>query len=93
VNGRDPTGESCVSNEDQKGVTCQIDNPGELKGKDLDRANQVYTRAVNCLLVDPSREVKLQATDGDGNTVIAVGHAPTVGRSGATNWSAGRWLA
>lgn len=50
-------------------MTCQIDNPGELKGKDLDRANQVYTRAVNRLLVDPSREVKLQATDGDGNTV------------------------
>src|SRR3546814_15883957 len=57
VNNIDPTGESCVSNEDQRGVTCTIDNPGELKGKDLDRANQVYTRAVNRLLVDPSREI------------------------------------
>src|SRR3546814_11131156 len=59
VNNIDPTGESCVSNEDQRGVTCTIDNPGELQGKALDRANQVYTRAVNRLLSDPTREVKI----------------------------------
>jgi RHS repeat-associated protein len=68
VNMVDPTGLSCQANSDAKGQTCKIDNPGELKGKALDRANKVYTRAVNRLLTNSSREVKLKATDGDGKT-------------------------
>ena len=69
INGTDPTGEKCKANVDGKGYTCSIDNPGELKGKSLDRANMAYTRAVNRLLVDPSREVSLRAIDSDGNTI------------------------
>jgi hypothetical protein len=68
VNKVDPTGLKCVSNDDQKGVTCKIDNPGELKGKDLEQANEAYTRSVNRLLIDPSREIDISATDENGNT-------------------------
>lgn len=66
VNNWDPTGESCVHNEDGKGVTCKIDNPGSLSGEELDKANEAYTRATNRLLLDPDKEVTLSATRDDG---------------------------
>jgi RHS repeat-associated protein len=69
VNNKDPDGLSCVHNSDGKGVTCKVDDPGNLKAKALDRANQVYTRAVNRLLYNPGRRVVLQARDSKDFTV------------------------
>lgn len=65
VNGVDPSGESCVENGDG-GVTCKVDDPGELGGEELDAVNEAYTRAVNRLLQNPDREITLSARRDDG---------------------------
>jgi RHS repeat-associated protein len=81
VNKTDPDGLSCVHNSDGQGVTCKVDDPGNLSAKALDRANRVYTRAVNRLLYNPNRRMVLQARDAKDNTVHTVTTAGKVAQS------------
>jgi RHS repeat-associated protein len=81
VNKTDPTGLSCASNSDGKGVTCKIDDPGGLKGKALDRANAAYTKATNRLLSHPNRTVTISATNRSGNPVSQKVSAGTVAKA------------
>jgi RHS repeat-associated protein len=81
INHTDPTGLSCASNSDGKGVTCKIDDPSGLKGKVLDRANAAYTKATNRLLSHPNRTVTISATNRSGNPVSQKVSAGTVAKA------------
>ncbi|MBV9883490.1 MAG: RHS repeat-associated core domain-containing protein [Sphingomonadaceae bacterium] len=81
INQNDPTGLSCVRNQDQRSVTCHIDHPNNLSARALDRANRIYTRSVNRLLFNPNRRVGLQARDSHDNTVTRFTTAGAIAES------------
>ena len=55
----DPSGETCVQNDDKKGMTCKVDDPGKLSAKEVTKVNKAYTAAVNKLLSHPNQTVKV----------------------------------
>jgi hypothetical protein len=67
VNRVDPTGLSCEVNKEGKGYNCKVDNPGDLKGRQLDATNQAYTRAVNRLMYNPDKTVTVTIGKGLNN--------------------------
>ena len=70
INHTDPDGKTCTPNQDGRGVTCKFDNPNGLRGRALDRANRIYTRAVNRLLHNPNRNVTISARNETSNRLI-----------------------
>jgi len=70
VNNRDPDGESCKTNQDGIGATCQVDNSKGMTARQLERANRAYTRTVNRLLYNPRRSVAISGrNEGTGRLV------------------------
>ncbi len=55
----DPTGQTCTENNDHRGMTCKVDDPGTLSAKEVHKINKAYTAAVNRLLSHPKQTVQV----------------------------------
>jgi hypothetical protein len=57
LNNTDPTGETCTLNDGK--ATCKMDDTGKLRAPEIRKVNNAYTKAVNKLLENPNKQVKI----------------------------------